>query len=67
MRRPARPPAGKGGPNDAWEQGSTRVVFDFDWKKQKLTEKDFYDKLTAADEHYTRILGILLAEAKKSS
>jgi hypothetical protein len=57
----------KNGPNDAWEQGSSRVVFDFDWKKQKLTEKDFYDKLNAADVAYTRILGILLAEAKKSS
>jgi hypothetical protein len=57
----------KNGPNDAWEQGSTRVVFDFDWKKQKLSEKDFYDKLSAADAAYARILGILLAEAKKSS
>lgn len=57
----------KNGPNDAWEQGTSRVVFDFDWKKQKLTEKDFYDKLNAADAAYTRILGILLAEAKKSS
>jgi hypothetical protein len=42
-------------------------VFDFDWKKQKLSEKDFYDKLSAADAAYTRILGILLAEAKKAS
>lgn len=57
----------KNGPNDAWELGTTRIVFDFDWKKQKLTEKDFYDKLNAADVQYTRILGILLAEAKKSS
>lgn len=57
----------KNGPNDAWEQGSSRVVFDFDWKKQKLSEKDFYDKLNAADAAYARILGILLAEAKKAS
>jgi hypothetical protein len=58
---------GASGPTDVWEQGTTRVVFDFDWKKQKLTEKDFYDKLTAADAQYTRILGLLLAEAKKGS
>jgi hypothetical protein len=57
----------KNGPNDAWEQGSSRIVFDFDWKKQKLSEKDFYDKLNAADAAYARILGILLAEAKKAS
>ena len=56
-----------GGPADAWEQGTTRVVFDWDWKKQKLTEKDFLDKLSAADAQYARILGLLLAEAKKGS
>lgn len=57
----------KDAPNDAWEQGASRVVFDFDWKKQKLTEKDFFEKLNAADAAYTRILGILLEEAKKGS
>jgi hypothetical protein len=52
---------------DAWEAGTARVVFDFDWKKQKLTEKDFYDKLQTADAQYARMLGLLLAEAKKGS
>jgi hypothetical protein len=53
--------------SDAWEKGTARVVFDFDWKKQKLSEKDFYDQLSAADAQYTRLLGLLLAEAKKGS
>jgi len=52
-------------PADKWEEGSALVVFDFDWKKQKLTEKDFYDKLATADAAYARLLGLLLAEAKK--
>jgi hypothetical protein len=56
-----------GGPADAWEQGANRVVFDWDWKKQKLTEKDFLDRLATADAQYARILGLLLAEAKKGS
>ena len=55
------------GPADAFEQGAQRVVFDWDWKKQKLSEKDFFDKLAAADAQYTRILALLLAEAKKGS
>jgi hypothetical protein len=54
-------------PYDAWELGKDRVVFDFDWKKQKLTEKDFYDKLANADAQYARMLGLLIAEAKKGS
>jgi hypothetical protein len=62
-------PAGraKGQTGDAWEEGANRVVFDFDWRRQKLTEKDFYDKLAAADAHYARLLTLLLAEAKKGS
>ena len=42
-----------------------RIVFDFDWRKQKLTQEEYFAALTAADDQYTRMLGLLLAEAKK--
>ncbi len=53
------------GPADAFEQGATRVVFDFDWRKQKLTEDDYMKKIVAADEQYAKLLTALLAEARK--
>lgn len=52
---------------DVYEKGAERLVFDFDWKKQKMSEKDFLDKVAAADAQYARLLGLLLAEAKKGS
>jgi hypothetical protein len=52
-------------PNDAYEEKGKRVVFDFDWRKQKLSEKEYFALLTSADEHYSRMLGLLLAEAKQ--
>jgi hypothetical protein len=50
---------------DVYEKGADKLVFDFDWKKQKMSEKDFLDKVAAADAQYTRLLTLLLAEAKK--
>ncbi len=60
-------PAGKlkNQPGDTFEHAGQRVIFDFDWKKQKLSEKDFLDKLATADAEYARILNLLLAELKK--
>lgn len=55
----------KSGPPDIFEKGLEKVVFDWDWKKQKLSEKDFKDKLAAADVQYTRLLTLLLAQAKQ--
>jgi len=53
-------------PFDVYETGGKRIVFDFDWRKQKLTEEEFYKTLETADTLYARILELLLAEAKKS-
>ncbi len=50
--------------NDAYEVKGKRVVFDFDWRKQKLSEKEYFALLTTADEQYARMLALLLAEAK---
>jgi hypothetical protein len=54
-----------GGPPDAFEKGGERLVFDFDWKKQKLTEEEYLKKITAADQEYAKLLTVLLAEVKK--
>lgn len=50
---------------DTWTQGDKQVVFDGDWDKQKISEADYLKLFTAADEQYTKLLGALLAEAKK--
>jgi hypothetical protein len=55
----------KGQPFDAFESRGKRIVFDFDWKKQKLTQDEYLAALADADEQYARMLGLLLAEAKK--
>jgi len=55
----------KNEPPDVYEGGGKRVVFDFDWRKQKLTEEDFRKSLDTADEQYTRMLTLLLEQAKK--
>jgi hypothetical protein len=50
---------------DTWSQGDKQVVFDGSWEAQKLSESDYMKQFAAADEEYTKILGALLAEAKK--
>jgi hypothetical protein len=50
---------------DKYESGGKTVVFDFDWRKQKLTQEDYFKALETADEQYTRILTLLLDQAKK--
>ncbi len=55
----------KDGPPDTFEKGNERLVFDFDWRKAKLSEDDYMKKITAADDEYAKVLTVLLAEAKK--
>ena len=55
----------KDGPPDSFDQGGTSLVFDFDWKKAKLTQDEYMKKVTAADEQYAKLLTVLLAEVKK--
>jgi hypothetical protein len=56
----------KDSPPDSFEQGATNLVFDFDWKKAKLSEDDYMKKIAAADQQYAKLLTVLLAEAKKA-
>jgi hypothetical protein len=55
----------KDGPPDSFDQGGTSLVFDFDWKKAKLSQDDYMKKITAADEQYAKLLTVLLTEVKK--
>jgi len=50
---------------DSFEANGKRVVFDFDWRKQKLTEAEYFSTLEAADTQYARMLELLIAEAQK--
>jgi hypothetical protein len=50
---------------DSFETGGKRVVFDFDWRKQKLTQAEYFSTLEQADAQYARMLDLLLAEAQK--
>jgi hypothetical protein len=53
-------------PFDFYETGGRKVTFDFDWRKQKLTQEEYAKALETADELYARILGLLAEEAKKT-
>jgi hypothetical protein len=51
-------------PTDAFEVSGKRIVFDFDWRKQKLTQDEYFTSLSAADEQYTRMLKLLIEAAQ---
>jgi hypothetical protein len=55
----------KDSPPDSFDQGGTSLVFDFDWKKAKLSQDEYMKKISAADEQYAKLLTALLAEVKK--
>ena len=40
------------------------TIFDGDWKKHNLSEKEYEQQLTSADERYSRLLEILLAQQR---
>jgi hypothetical protein len=50
---------------DSFESNGKRVVFDFDWRKQKLSQAEYFSTLEAADSQYARMLELLIAEAAK--
>ena len=52
---------------DAYEVAGKRTAFDGDWKKQQLSEDDYLKAFAAADERYSQMLTVLIAQVKKSS
>ena len=54
-------------PFDSYELGGKPLMFDGDWKKQKLSEQDYMKAFSSADERYSAILEALIAQLKKTS
>lgn len=52
---------------DSCDIGPKSLVFDGDWKKQKLNSEEDYNKAyTDADEKYAKMLAVLITQAKKA-
>jgi hypothetical protein len=49
-------------PDLLYNGSAAPTIFDGDWRKHKLSEKEYEQQLTAADERYSRLLEILLAQ-----
>jgi hypothetical protein len=50
---------------DTWNKAGKIVMFDGEPGAQKMSDAEYQKSFTAADEEYAKILGALLAEAKK--
>lgn len=50
---------------DTWTRAGKIVMFDGENDKQKISDAEYAKAFAEADEEYARILGALLAEAKK--
>jgi hypothetical protein len=56
---------GNGSVDIMYEDGGTQTIFDGNWKRLKLTESAYEQKLKNADAQYTRLLTALVAAAQK--
>ena len=54
---------GKNATDIVYEKGKTQTVFDGDWKKQRLNEREYREKFDAFEKQYAQLLGLLLAAA----
>jgi hypothetical protein len=41
--------------------------FDGDWQRQRLSEREYLDRYAAAEQQYTKMLEVLLAQLKKTT
>jgi hypothetical protein len=57
----------EGQASDSYEAANKPMIFDGDWKKQKLSEQDYMKSFSSADERYAAMLAALLAQLKKTS
>lgn len=55
---------GKGQAADQATIGGKTVSFDGQWRKAKLKEEEYTAAFSAAEQQYTRLLGLLIAQAK---
>lgn len=54
-------------PVDTAELSGTKVSFDGDWKKAKISEAEYMKTFQTSEAEYTKMLEALLAELKKTS
>jgi len=50
---------------DSFDEGDKSVSFDGEWKKAKISEADYTKSFASADERYTKMLSMLVAQLKK--
>jgi hypothetical protein len=65
MGEPGLTPRKQDNMYDTWTHAGKVVMFDGENDKQKISDAEYTKAFEAADEEYARILGALLAEAKK--
>jgi len=51
---------------DSFDEGDKSVSFDGDWKKAKISEADYHKSFSDCDDRYTKLLSMLLSQAKKA-
>jgi len=61
--RPRR--EGRDGPVDIRDAGGKSMRFDGNWREDKMSEADYMKAYAEADAHYSQMVALLLAEAKK--
>ena len=59
----ARPEEGQA--FDTYEVGGKATPFDRNWKKRDMSEQDYMKAFADADDHYARMLSILIAQMRK--
>src|SRR5262249_7861833 len=52
---------------DSYEAEGKRIMFNSDWKAQKISEQDYMKAFAGADDRYSQILTALIAQLKKTS
>jgi hypothetical protein len=52
---------------DIYEAAGKPMMFNGEWKQQKLSEQDYNKAFSSADERYSSMLSALLAQLKKTS
>jgi hypothetical protein len=50
-----------------YEDGKTQTIFDGNWKKQKLSESEYQQRVKKAEERYVRLLSVLIEQARSGT
>jgi hypothetical protein len=50
-----------------YEDGKTQTIFDGNWKKQKLSEAEYQQRVKSAEERYARMLSALIDRARSGT